>query len=229
MIEVDINRHSHLIDPHLHIWGWQITVYLFLGDLVAGLMVLAVLQTLQWRAEGRSRWSRWTAFVAPALLSAGMLALLLDLKYKTHLWRFYTAFHPASPMSSGSWILLLIYPATTGLALASLTRAETDRLAPRRDRASDATVDRSAAIGQRVSEGSPRAGLGEPGAGEQPGHVHGQFARSFRSAAAVGGFGARASVFRFQAFDRRSLHDAFSDRQARVPNGAAMGRRNDSG
>ncbi|NOX53178.1 MAG: polysulfide reductase NrfD [Planctomycetes bacterium] len=129
MIEIDINRHSHLIDPHLHIWGWQIPVYLFLGGLVAGLMVLSALQTLQWRTEERSRWSRWMAFVAPALLSVGMLALLLDLEYKAHVWRFYTAFRATSPMSWGSWILLLIYPATIGLGLASLTHDETDRLA----------------------------------------------------------------------------------------------------
>jgi len=129
MVEIDINRHSHLIDPHLHIWGWPIPVYLFLGGVVAGLMVLSALHTLQWPTEERSRWSRWTAFVGPVLLSLGMLALLLDLEFKAHVWRFYAAFHVTSPMSWGSWILLLIYPATVGLGLASLTHDETERLA----------------------------------------------------------------------------------------------------
>ena len=32
-------RNNYLIDPHLHIWHWQIPLYLFLGGLVAGLML----------------------------------------------------------------------------------------------------------------------------------------------------------------------------------------------
>jgi len=24
MIEIDVARHSHLIDPQLHVWGWEI-------------------------------------------------------------------------------------------------------------------------------------------------------------------------------------------------------------
>lgn len=31
MHEIDINRNSHLIDPQLHIWGWEVPVYLFLA------------------------------------------------------------------------------------------------------------------------------------------------------------------------------------------------------
>ena len=37
MTELDIARHSRLIDPQLHIWGWEIPVYLFLGGMAAGL------------------------------------------------------------------------------------------------------------------------------------------------------------------------------------------------
>jgi formate-dependent nitrite reductase membrane component NrfD len=45
------------------------------------------------------------------LLSVGMFALFLDLEYKVHFWRLYTTIEPKSPMSWGSWILLLVYPA----------------------------------------------------------------------------------------------------------------------
>ena len=33
--------HSPATDPHLHVWGWEIPVYLFLGGFTAGIMVLS--------------------------------------------------------------------------------------------------------------------------------------------------------------------------------------------
>lgn len=82
-------------------WGWEIAVYLFLGGLAAGVMILGAL----------ARKARFV-FIAPIALSLGMLALFIDLDYKLHVFRFYTAFRITSPMSWGAWILLLIYPAT---------------------------------------------------------------------------------------------------------------------
>lgn len=129
MPEIDVNRHSHLIDPHMHVWGWQVPVYLFLGGVVAGLMVFCALLAMRQATDQRSKWGRWLAFLAPVLLSIGMLALLLDLEYKFHVWRFYAALKVTSPMSWGSWILLLIYPATLAIGFASLTGDEITRLA----------------------------------------------------------------------------------------------------
>ena len=83
------------------IWGWEIAVYLFLGGLAAGSMILASAARV-----------RRLVFVAPVALSAGMLALFLDLESKLHVFRFYTAFRWTSPMSWGAWILLAIYPVT---------------------------------------------------------------------------------------------------------------------
>ncbi len=128
MHEIEVNRNSHLIDPQLHIWGWEVPVYLFLGGITAGIMIFSALLAMRQPREARSPWSRWIAFLAPALLSIGMLTLLLDLEYKFHVWRFYAAFQITSPMSWGSWILLLIYPATLAIGLAALTDAETERL-----------------------------------------------------------------------------------------------------
>ena len=126
MPEIEVNRNSHLIDPQLHIWGWEVPVYLFLGGLAAGIMVFTALLLLRRGNRERSKWSRWAAFLAPLLLSIGMLALLLDLEYKFHVWRFYAALEITSPMSWGSWILLLIYPATLAIGLATLTRQEVE-------------------------------------------------------------------------------------------------------
>jgi protein NrfD len=43
-------------------------------------------------------------------ISLGMLALFLDLGHKAYVWRLYLTMKPWSPMSWGSWILLLVYP-----------------------------------------------------------------------------------------------------------------------
>ena len=55
-----------------------------------------------------------------ATISLGMLALFLDLEHKLYVWRLYLTMKPWSPMSWGSWILLLVYPV---LAAARAPRA----------------------------------------------------------------------------------------------------------
>jgi protein NrfD len=125
MIETIIttNKANPLVDPVLHIWGWQVALYLFLGGLTAGLMVLAGWLVLKDR--GRERFpSIFRLFpLAPVFISLGMFLLFLDLDYKIHVWRFYAAFRPTSPMSWGSWILLLVYPASVLFILATVRRS----------------------------------------------------------------------------------------------------------
>ncbi|MCM2322796.1 MAG: polysulfide reductase NrfD [Oligoflexia bacterium] len=109
-IAIITNKANHLIDPVLHFWGWEIPVYLFLGGLTAGILVLsATLILLQRHREYRWAGSGLLLF-APVLLSLGMGALFLDLEHKLYVWRFYTTFRLSSPMSWGAWILLLVYP-----------------------------------------------------------------------------------------------------------------------
>jgi protein NrfD len=124
MTEIDILRHSAQIDPQLQIWGWEIPVYLFLGGVTAGLMILTAIAGRSIARDAQSRAMRLLPFAAPALLSVGMLALFLDLSFKLHVFRFYTALRLTSPMSWGSWILLLIYPATIMLGFARLNALE---------------------------------------------------------------------------------------------------------
>lgn len=120
MIELETTRNNHLIDPALHIWGWEIPVYLFLGGMAAGIMVIAALIGRRIPAEKQSWIMRALPLAAPVILSIGMLALFLDLENKLHVYRFYLAFRVTSPMSWGSWILVAIYPATIFFALARL-------------------------------------------------------------------------------------------------------------
>ena len=41
LLETVTTRANPQIDPALHVWGWEITAYLFLGGIVAGIFVLA--------------------------------------------------------------------------------------------------------------------------------------------------------------------------------------------
>jgi formate-dependent nitrite reductase membrane component NrfD len=111
MQELTITRHNELIDPILHIWSWQIPVYLFLGGLVAGIMIISGYFVLQHRYRHTVFSTFYLPHIALVLLSGGMFALFLDLEHKLYFWRLYTTFKWTSPMSWGSWILLAIYPA----------------------------------------------------------------------------------------------------------------------
>ncbi|BDG06043.1 NrfD/PsrC family molybdoenzyme membrane anchor subunit [Anaeromyxobacter oryzae] len=129
MHELDLSRHSALVDPRLHVWGWEIPVYLFLGGMAAGVMILGAV--LAGRAGERSRAARWLPFAAPVLVSVGMAALFLDLANKAHVFRFYLALRWTSPMSWGAWILVVVYPVTLLGGLAGLADDEAEALAAR--------------------------------------------------------------------------------------------------
>jgi protein NrfD len=128
VVEIDIVRNSNQIDPQLAIWGWEIPVYLFLGGLTAGIMILAAVLRLRSNGDGLSKWARWLPFAAPIAISLGMLALFIDLANRVHVWRFYTTFELTSPMSWGSWILIGVYPAAILLGINGLTDSDVERL-----------------------------------------------------------------------------------------------------
>ncbi|MCX6152926.1 MAG: polysulfide reductase NrfD [Candidatus Kapabacteria bacterium] len=110
MHELVNTRHNLQIDPHLHIWGWEIGVYLFLGGLVAGMMIISGFFIF----TGRTKNTKCSCFLIPIIaliaISLGMLSLFLDLEHKLYVWRMYLTFQWTSPMSWGAWILLLVYP-----------------------------------------------------------------------------------------------------------------------
>jgi protein NrfD len=110
MNEITNTRHNEMIDPLLNVWGWEIPVYLFLGGLVAGMMIISGYFLFTGRNKEPKSASLFLPFICFVLLSIGMLSLFLDLEHKLYVWRLYTTFEITSPMSWGSWILLLIYP-----------------------------------------------------------------------------------------------------------------------
>jgi formate-dependent nitrite reductase membrane component NrfD len=111
MLEVTTTRHNPGIDPALHVWGWEIPLYLFVGGMVAGMMILggwAMLRTA--RGEDTRRFfSVQTPLLGFMLLNVGMLALLLDLAHPLYVWAIYITFEWLSPMAWGSWVLLVVY------------------------------------------------------------------------------------------------------------------------
>src|SRR5512145_3420010 len=125
MLELSPPRHTPLVDPQLSVWSWEIPVYLFLGGMVAGMMILAGAAMLR-IARGddpRRFFSVQAPLLAFVLINLGMGALFLDLAHKLYVWRVYLAFEPTSPMSWGSWVLLVVYGVLLVSALIRLHEA----------------------------------------------------------------------------------------------------------
>jgi len=116
MNEFTNTRHNHLIDPTMHVWGWEIPLYLFLGGVVAGLMILVGIRFLRGGDEKPSYALSLMPWVPPIAISVGMFFLWLDLEHPFNAWRFYLTFKLTSPMSWGAWILLGVYPVSILLA-----------------------------------------------------------------------------------------------------------------
>lgn len=110
MNEIVIDRHNHLIDPTLHIWGLEVPLYLFLGGFAAGLMILTGYLFISNRYQKENSVAKFLPMFSIIALSTGMFFLFLDLENKLNIFRFYTTFQITSPMSWGSWILILVYP-----------------------------------------------------------------------------------------------------------------------
>ncbi|WP_337866104.1 NrfD/PsrC family molybdoenzyme membrane anchor subunit [Ignavibacterium sp.] len=111
IIEITTTRNNPHIDPFMAMWEWQIPVYLFLGGMVAGMMIISghFIFSNRYKVTNCACFS--IPFTSLILISAGMFALFLDLAHKPYVWRLYTTFQIKSPMSWGAWILILIYPA----------------------------------------------------------------------------------------------------------------------
>ena len=120
MIEFTSTRANPLVDPFLHVWGWQVPLYLFLGGLVAGMMAIAGWFLFADRHRRADSVMTLLPGLGVVLLSLGMLALFLDLEHKLFVWRLYTTFQITSPMSWGAWILVAVYPALLGALLLSV-------------------------------------------------------------------------------------------------------------
>ncbi len=98
------------IDPYLHIWHWQIPIYLFLGGLAAGILFLAGVYTILGKEKEMPATVKWAPFIVPFALVLGLFMLFLDLKHKLYFWQLYTTIRLQSPMSWGAWVLMFTTP-----------------------------------------------------------------------------------------------------------------------
>lgn len=98
------------IDPYLHVWHWQIPLYLFLGGLAAGILFFAAFYVIKGKEDKMQATVKWAPVLAPIALALGLGALFWDLKHKLFFWQLYTTIRMESPMSWGAWTLMLITP-----------------------------------------------------------------------------------------------------------------------
>ncbi len=121
-MEFTITGANALTYPHLHIWDWRVAIYLFLGGLSGGCMSMAAVANLRSGKETpHDKPCCWRVpVITPFLLAIGMGFLFLDLEVKTHMYRFYMTIQPLSPMSWGSWLLILVFPAMISFALSAV-------------------------------------------------------------------------------------------------------------
>lgn len=110
MHEIFNTRNNPQIDPILSIWGWDVAMYLFLGGFTAGVMIIVGWFVFSGRQKNENCSCSFMPLVGIIAMSIGMVFLFMDLENKFNVWRFYTTFRIASPMSWGAWILLLVYP-----------------------------------------------------------------------------------------------------------------------
>src|SRR5512141_3437220 len=125
MLQTTISRANPLVDPALHVWSWAIPVCLFAGGVVAGMMILGGVAMLRVaRGEDpRTFFSLHAPLLAFVLINLGMGALFLDLAHKLYVWRVYLTLQPTSPMSWGSWVLIVVYGVLLASALIRLPEA----------------------------------------------------------------------------------------------------------
>lgn len=98
------------IDPYLHLWHWEIPLYLFLGGLSAGILFFAGYFYVMRKERDMSATIKLAPLFVPLFLVVGLGALFLDLHHKLFFWRLYTIIRLESPMSWGAWTLMAITP-----------------------------------------------------------------------------------------------------------------------
>lgn len=110
-MEQTITGINEIIYPHLHVWNWLVAVYLFLGGLAAGLLVMSAVANLRtWPDEQGSPHCVKGALYAPWILMLGMVFIFLDLERKSHVYWFFLTLQIFSPMSWGAWGISLTIP-----------------------------------------------------------------------------------------------------------------------
>ena len=98
------------VDPHLELWHWPISLYLFLGGLSAGILFFAALFTILGKEKVFTGAVKRATIIVPFALAIGLAALMYDLTHIMYVWQLYMTIRLDSPMSWGAWVLMLVTP-----------------------------------------------------------------------------------------------------------------------
>ncbi len=91
---------------HVFEWGALIVIYLFLGGLSAGLFLFSAILTFV-RNERLRPLARIAGLIAPWPVILGATILIFDLGQPWRFWRLFVTVEWTSPMSIGSWLLIV--------------------------------------------------------------------------------------------------------------------------
>lgn len=129
-MELTITGANAIVFPTLYVWDWRVSLYLFLGGLSAGLAIMtSILHVRKGGALAEGERAAITApILVPIILSIGMFFIFLDLERKLNVFWFYLTVQPLSPMSWGSWGLIVFYPVSIMYALATFPEEKRDLL-----------------------------------------------------------------------------------------------------
>ena len=100
-------------------WGLPVVIYLYFGGISAGLFVISAFLAYI-RDEKLQKLAGAGALLSPVPLYIGLFMLMLDLERPLQFWRLFTTIEWTSPMSVGSWLLVLFSIITTLHAIAWL-------------------------------------------------------------------------------------------------------------
>ncbi len=105
-------------------WTWLVYVEMFVAGIAAGAYAAATF--LEWSGRGRSPLARVAHLVPFPLMALATLILIVDLRRPERFWhmaimsdRYLPLFKPWSPMSAGTWLVILF----TGVAFISFLDA----------------------------------------------------------------------------------------------------------
>jgi formate-dependent nitrite reductase membrane component NrfD len=98
-------------------WGWLIVIYLFFGGVGAGAYFVSGLAIYLGDGNTYRTIARWGAYLAPFPIIIGSGILIFDLFRPWNFYRLFLTIQPTSPMSIGSWILMVFSGASVINAL----------------------------------------------------------------------------------------------------------------
>ncbi len=130
MTEIGITGLNAITHPYLEVWDWRIVVYLFLGGLSAGMLVMCSIANLRIPKQPVEELAQCVRapFIAFITLAIGAQFIMLDLgKPQSLIWGFLT-FQPLSLMSWGTWGVPAVLFANALYILAVIPKADRHKL-----------------------------------------------------------------------------------------------------